>query len=504
MYSKIIWPSLSLAAFCLIGCDGAGSQDPVAVTTGSSLSASSFHIDISSASSSVDSVVEELDPLAPPEFLKQAPIVEGRKRIADIPFTSPSFAGCVFRRASNESVLYADQLKSLECIELGKQLLGIFLDPGIDRRRYNWDGMQYLTGLESLNLQGDWASELDLSALKGLKHLTVSSYPIVRLDLTENTELESLVIADMPIQDLNLSGLKKIKTFSLKSVATPNEATLSAPFLRQKTSCDGFYNTSAYLLTAIEYTRQPYLAEPNAPLALLDLTYADYSQPVTIQGLDGLDLDSFRLCKTQIAGRQTLRAKRELRIIHPGDVEIDASSSELEVLVLEQVENLTQFTVPAAPNLKGLKLKSSGLTQIDFSLPEYPVLKAFDFSNNKLTGFPSSVRFPALAYASFSYNKLTKVLDIQNGQQLEYLVLSSAFAPGDVGPFNQWVTLGVPDVDFMGVHGMPINSIAGVNAKRCYAKEGQNIAGCESSTWDLSYAFEKTLGLLPEGQFPQF
>ena len=107
---------LSLAVLALTGCNGGELKDQTSNTASSQ----------AATSSSQPAVLYEGNPFIPPEALTKAPKVEGQLRIADIPFTSPMFAECVFRTAIRDGLFYANEVKKLECGIESKNLFASF------------------------------------------------------------------------------------------------------------------------------------------------------------------------------------------------------------------------------------------------------------------------------------------------------------------------------------------------------------------------------------------
>jgi Leucine-rich repeat (LRR) protein len=122
-------------------------------------------------------------------------------------FKDSYIAKCVKDSAASQNATYVHELKWLDC--RGERLSADDFGP----RGYasSTQGLEALTALESLSLDGNWLATLDFSKFLQLREVSIGYNLFQTLDFSKNSQLESLEISCNPISKLALPTSGKLQ-----------------------------------------------------------------------------------------------------------------------------------------------------------------------------------------------------------------------------------------------------------------------------------------------------
>lgn len=270
------------------------------------------------------------------------------KVVKGVSFNDIKLARCVQQHVDDGDVDSLSEISVLACPELGINTL---------------EGLEYLTGLQSLDLSGNEFTAIELSPFTNLKTLTLTGISLSTLDLQSNAKLENVIVSGTSLQSINTQGLTQLTDLYIEDTSI-NALNLSD-------------NSSLETLTIIQ-----------SPLLALDLKNNVNLKELQVEytGITSLDLSNNQVIETVIAGNNAIEF-----------VDVNNNAS-LTTLALPE-NAISSIDLSGNPALVHLELQSN-------------LLEALDLSNNT-----------ALSFVVLEANNIADI-DISNNTQLTLFNIS--------------------------------------------------------------------------------
>ena len=284
-------------------------------------------------------------------------------------------------------------------------------------------GIEYFTALESLRMNGNQLTSLDVSANTALTELDVTANQLTSLDVSANTALTSLGVFNNQLTELNLSA---------NAALTSLDAGLNQLTSLNVSGCTKLTRLSVYdnQLTELDLSTNTALTELDA--SQNQLTSLDVSDCTALTSLDVFDnqltsldvskntvLTELNVSKNQLTSLDVSdhTALESLRAYYNQLTSLDVSANTALTTLDVSGNQLTSLDVSANTALTSLGVALNQLTSLDVSANT--ALTSLGVALNQLTSLDVSAN-TALASLDVSNNQLTK-LDISSNTDLKAL-----------------------------------------------------------------------------------
>ncbi|MFT9242585.1 MAG: hypothetical protein ABF507_04320, partial [Bifidobacterium aquikefiri] len=302
------------------------------------------------------------------------------------------------------------------------------------------DGIEYLSSLESLTVEGMAFQSLNLSRNTVLHSLTVTGTGIVTLDLSANTALDSLTIRETPLNSLDVTSNTALTRLTVARVnlrsldVSANTALAQLAVSAELTSLDLSYNRS---LTELDVLSDA--------LASLDLSQ---NSGLTYLYVHGGSLTSLNLSNnTQLT---------DLYIDGTNFTSLDVlkSLSGLKNLFLRWNDGLSSLDLSGNAALKDLTIWGNNLMSLDISHQQLSSLRLFESPLLAIQGI-----VPTDAY--IDSDGLTAHYSLDNNGRFDLASVVPWFDAAQVGDFtssDSSVTLEGTVISSAGASGEPFTA----------------------------------------------
>ena len=261
------------------------------------------------------------------------------KVVNGVMFKDIKLARCVQQHVDDGDVDSLSEISVLACPELGINTL---------------EGLEYLTGLQSLDLSGNEFTAIELSPFTNLKTLTLTDLSVSTLDLNSNSTLENVIVSGTSLQSINTQGLTQLTDLHIEDTSI-NALNLSD-------------NSSLETLTIIQ-----------SPLLALDLKNNVNLKELQVEftGITSLDLSNNQVIETVIAGNNAIEF-------------INVKNNALLTTLVLPDNAITSIDLSGNPALELLELHFNFLIALDLSnntalslvLLDWNDIAEIDISNN--------------------------------------------------------------------------------------------------------------------------